>query len=236
MCCSSPQGLAAQQHRQRCGSWRPPPAGRAALGTGAGRHTGRAGGESTARKRLPQHLCCVCVPLAPFLVLHCFVRLCACITSTCLCDPAAKCFASIHSLCAAPFPATASMFPATASAFPATASTVPAAASMFPATASTFSLLSPKHRSRHASSSPTPGSTAATAPLPVLPASAWQLGAVVESDAAGIEGSGAGSSSGAGAAAAQEDDVPPLDLALLCGRAILPGNLALLLQEEGPRR
>lgn len=103
----------------------------------------------------------------------------------------------------------------------------------FPLLPSSFDPCRP-NRSRHASSSPTPGSTAATAPLPVLPASAWQLGAV-ESETAELESSGAGSSSGAGTAA-QEDDVPPLDLALLCGRAILPGNLALLLQEGEPRR
>lgn len=154
--------------------------------------------------------------------------------SACVCDHAAKCFAWMHKLPAAPFSCywLHIFLP------------LPSPFLLLPPC---FMLLLPRilllppcchprrpHRSRHVSSSPTPGSTAATAPLPVLPASAWQLGAV-ESETAGIEGSGAGSSSGTGAAG-QEDDVPPLDLALLCGRAILPGNLALLLQEGEPRR
>lgn len=68
--------------------------------------------------------------------------------------------------------------------------------------------------------------------MPVLPAPAWQLGAI---DADASFDSGGGSSGGA-AGTAHEEEVPPLDLALLCGRAIMPGNLALLLQEGEPRR
>jgi hypothetical protein len=73
-------------------------------------------------------------------------------------------------------------------------------------------------------------SSASSASAPALPAAAWQLGAV-DADV-GFDVSG----SGAAAAAAADEDVPPLDLALLCGRAILPGNVGLLMQEGEQRR
>jgi hypothetical protein len=98
-------------------------------------------------------------------------------------------------------------------------------------TCPTDSLRAPFLLSRsHPPGSPPVAATPALS-MPVLPAPAWQLGAV-ESDT-GLEGPG--SSSGTAAAAADED-VPPLDLALLCGRAIMPANVALLLQEGEPRR
>jgi hypothetical protein len=92
-------------------------------------------------------------------------------------------------------------------------------------------LLLPRSR-HHPSGSPPVAAAATPVPsMPVLPAHSWQLGAV-ESDT-GLDGPG--SSSGTAAAAADED-VPPLDLALLCGRAIIPANVALLLQEGEQRR
>jgi hypothetical protein len=86
----------------------------------------------------------------------------------------------------------------------------------------------------HDSSTCTPfhgftSSSASSASAPVLPPTAWQLGAV-DADV-GLDGSGSGA-----AAAAADEDVPPLDLALLCGRAILPGNVGLLMQEGEQRR
>jgi hypothetical protein len=77
-------------------------------------------------------------------------------------------------------------------------------------------------------------STAAGTHIPVLPASAWQLGAL-EADT-GLEGATHGASSSGSGVASTDEEMPALDLALLCGRAILPGNLALLLQEGDPRR
>lgn len=70
--------------------------------------------------------------------------------------------------------------------------------------------------------------SASTASMPALPPTAWQLGAV--DVYFGLDGSGSG------AAEAIDEDVPPLDLALLCGRAILPGNVGLLMQEGEQRR
>jgi hypothetical protein len=75
------------------------------------------------------------------------------------------------------------------------------------------------------------------ASLPALPAACWELGSL-DPDAAG-RGGGAGGdvagSSGAAAAAPEDEEVPPLDLALLCGRAILPGNVGLAQDAEQRR-
>lgn len=108
-------------------------------------------------------------------------------------------------------------------------------ASMLPCLDST---LSPRPcvvtRSRqHPPSSPLVN-TATGANIPVLPASAWQIGAI-EADT-GLEGGTHGASSNSSGVASTDEEMPALDLALLCGRAILPGNLALLLQEGDPRR
>lgn len=137
MCCSSRRGPAAQQHRQRCGSWRLP-AGRAPLVTGAERQTGAVLEANTAGTRLPQRLRCMCVPLAPILALRCFGRLCAkprkrlrvrpCCQVLCL-DAQTTC-CPLFLLLAPHFPATAFAFSATASMLHATASTYSATASM----------------------------------------------------------------------------------------------------------
>lgn len=69
--------------------------------------------------------------------------------------------------------------------------------------------------------------------VPVLPASAWELGSVVplSSHAAAAAGSGAGAE-----ADGSECDVPPLDLGMLCGQAVSPANLGALQQNDGGQR
>lgn len=95
-----------------------------------------------------------------------------------------------------------------------------------------------------AQSASPPGSVpSAAAMTPVLAATDWELDAANNTTkvVGGISSSTSGGVSGSNSAAAAEvvdeyDDVPPLDLGVLCGQSITPGNAGLLFQGGEQRR
>ncbi|KAF6250949.1 hypothetical protein COO60DRAFT_1645717 [Scenedesmus sp. NREL 46B-D3] len=112
---------------------------------------------------------------------------------------------------------------------------------------------SPAAFSSPAGAAPSSASNAASAcpAMPILSGSQWELDASstakraigASSGDAKVAPSGSSSSSGAPSAAAAagvvdeyEQDVPPLDMALLRGQAVAPGNAGLLLQAGEQRR
>jgi hypothetical protein len=100
------------------------------------------------------------------------------------------------------------------------------------------------------------GSIPASSATPILTGSDWELDASTSgststtiritggssSDKAALSGSGSGTPAAAAAGVVEvvdddyEQDVPPLDLGVLRGQAVLPGNAGLLLQAGEQRR